>query len=129
MGNPSHRAEEYLQPAEQRKFRRDILVRLEDPRYDPVFQYAVETAPDRPVQDAIRDLLLQAISPSAMDGAIRAARMQAYAEARDRVTREVWGFLRQLARTLELEGTSESTASTPQQGNRIGEPDSFREAA
>lgn len=118
MGRPgSHKAEEYVRPPKQRGFRRDVQVYLEDERYDPVFRYALETAPDRPVQDAIRELLLLAVAADAKDASIRAGRMQAYREAHEHVISKLIRFLNQLRTELELDPVGSETQ--PQAGNTI----------
>ena len=94
------RPEEYL--AKERAWKRTVHVDLDDPRFDPVFEYALATGPDRPVQDGIRDLLLQATAADAANPAIRAARQQALMEARNYVARAIWVFLNQLTKDLQL---------------------------
>jgi hypothetical protein len=96
------RPAQYLQPPNERGFKRVVNIDLEDPRFDPVFAYAVATGPDRPVQDGIRDLLLQATAEIASNPAILAARQQALAEARVHVAKEIWAFLNKLAADLRL---------------------------
>lgn len=99
---PAKRPEDYCKSPHERGFRRVIQVDLDSGLYDPVFEYAAATAPDRPVQDAIRDLLLQAVAADAKDAAIRAARAQALTEVRDYCAREIWIFLRKLGENLQL---------------------------
>jgi hypothetical protein len=74
-----------------------INVDLDDPRFDPVFQYAADVAPERPIQDSLRDLLLQAVALDAKDASIRDARRQAFREARDYSLRALGTALRQIA--------------------------------
>ena len=104
---------EYLQ--RERGWKRIVTVDLDDERFDPVFAYALATGPDRPIQDAIRDLLLQATAADAANPAIRAARNQALMEAREIVTRRIWGFLNQIKSELQLQpiaGEPAGSAST-----------------
>ena len=123
----ARRPAEYVKAPQERGFKRVVNLDLDDERWDPVFKYAAETAPDRPVQDGIRDLLLQAIAENAVNGAILAARQQAYAEARDHVAREIWNFLRKLARDLQL-APLPGEAVGPSSGNFIA-ADSSEKAA
>lgn len=95
------RAEAYALPAERRGFRRIVNVDLDDPRFDPVFVYAVEVAPERPVQDTLRDLLLQAIALDAKDGAVRSARRQAYREAREYALKTLGAALKGMEADLD----------------------------
>jgi hypothetical protein len=92
-----------VKPPKERGFRRVISVDLDDPQYDPVFAYALETGPDRPVQDAIRDLLLQALAVNAADTSIRNARRLAYLDARNRAASAIFAFMKGLAREFEAE--------------------------
>ena len=84
----------YLDPSF--RGRRSFTMDLNDPVFDPVFTYALATSPDRPVQDAVRELLLQAVAADQGDGAVRAARMAAYREARHAVFGEINEMFRQL---------------------------------
>jgi hypothetical protein len=95
------RPSDYLKPVQERGFRRVINIDLDDPRFDPVFAYAVACGPDRPVQDGIRDLLLQAVSVNAENTAIRNARHAAYTEARNGLTSRLFLFLKTLAAEYE----------------------------
>lgn len=88
-------------PTGQRGFRRVINVDLDDPRFDPIFVYAVEVAPERPVQDTLRDLLLQAIALDAKDGAVRSARRQAYREAREYALKTLGAALKRMEADLD----------------------------
>jgi hypothetical protein len=129
MVRRAHSPSDYLLPPEIRKFKRDVTVYLEDPMFDSVFKYALETAPDRPVQDAIRDLLLQAIAADAANGAIRVARMMAFRETRARTLTACAGFMRHLAEELQAEAAGATETATPQLENRIEIPASAEDAA
>lgn len=109
---------EFLKPASERGFRRTINVDLDDARFDPVFAYAVATGPDRPIQDAIRDLLLQAVAENAENTAIRNARMHAYLDARNRAGSALFTFLKGLAAEFEHD-TAGSEPIGVQAGNSI----------
>ena len=77
-------------------------------------------APDRPVQDGIRDLVLQATAMNAKDATILAAHMQAYREARDLLLAAVGRFLKQLQAELAIESVNSDVAdSQAQAGNTI----------
>jgi hypothetical protein len=114
----ARRPAEYAKTLKERGFKRVVNVDLEDSRFDSVFSYAVAVGPDRPVQDAIRELLLQALAAEAVNPAIRAGRLAAYADARDRVITATREFLRELARDLELEPAAGETSGI-QPGNFI----------
>lgn len=104
---------QYSAPRQERNFRRVVSVDLDDDRFDPVFRYAMATNPDRPVQDAIRDLLLQAVEADAKDGTIRAARRQAYIEARNQAFLKLSTFLRHLAAETDvLRAQTDGTVET-----------------
>jgi hypothetical protein len=118
MRTGARRPSEYAKSLKERGFRRVVNVDLEDSRFDGVFSYAVAVGPDRPVQDAIRELLLQALAAEAVNPAIRAGRLAAYADARDRVIGATREFLRELARDLELESSCSENAGI-QPGNYI----------
>ena len=96
------RPAEYVKGPQERGFKRIVSIDLDDPRFDAVFAYALETGADRPVQDAIRDLLLQATAELAVNPAILTARRQALKEARQLIGREIWRFLHELARDFQL---------------------------
>lgn len=117
---PSRRAEDFARPAEERGFKRALNIDLDDPRFDPVFRYALETQPDRPVQDAIRDLLLQATAADQANPAIREARMQAFRETKTRILSEIAPFLHRFAHELELETTGAEPVGA-QPGNFVDE--------
>lgn len=116
---PSILPEDWLRSPEDRKRRRVITVDLEGERFDPIFQYANAVAPDRSVQESIRDLLLQSISDDPMAVAIREAKRMAYKEARERVLADVSKYLRQLAVELDLEPQSRETQGLPAAENQI----------
>ena len=109
-------AADYARQANERGFRRIVNVNLDDSAFDPVFAYAANTAPDRPVAEAIRDLLLQAVALDAANPALRTARMQAYGDARRRVNGTIAAALRQLAQELELEPVGDESVGI-QPGN------------
>lgn len=94
---------QYAKGPRERGFRRVVSVDLDDPRFDPVFAYAVEVAPENPVQDSIRDLLLQAVAMNASDSTIREAHRQAYRDVQQRVTIALRESCREIAHELELD--------------------------
>jgi len=118
MRTGARKPSDYAKSLKERGFRRVLNVDLEDSRFDPVFTYAVAVGPDRPAQDAIRELLLQALATEAVNPAIRAGRLAAYADARDRVLTATREFLHELARDLELESAGNENAGI-QPGNYI----------
>jgi len=93
----------YLAPT--LKGRRAFTLDLNDAIFDPVFAYAQATAPERSIQDTVRELLVQATSEDARDGAIRGARMQAYREARALVFDEMSQKLKEISALLKLHVT------------------------
>ncbi len=120
---PSILPEDWLRSPEDRRRRRVISVDLEGERFDPIFKYATAVNPDRSVQESIRDLLLQAVADEPMNAALREARRQVYREVKERVLRDITGFLRQLAGELELEPIAEDVSNLPEPGNRIIDKD------
>jgi hypothetical protein len=82
--------------------RRTFNLDLNDAAFDPVFQYATQTSPDRPIQDTVRELLLQAAAFDAENGAVRAARLQAYRETRREMNSRLGAALREIASALEI---------------------------
>lgn len=111
--------EEWLRSPEDRRRRRTITVDLEGERFDPIFQYATAVAPDRSVQESIRDLLLQAVADEPVNAAVREARRQAFAEVRERALLEVRRFFVELAISLDLEPVTNEARSQPPVENRI----------
>ena len=105
----------YLSPSF--KGRRVMSLDLHDGAFDPVFAYAAQVAADRPVQDVVRELVLQAISLDAGSAAVRAARSQAYREAKRDVLSRISAHLRILAVELDLEPAG--SAEGPQPENYI----------
>ena len=114
----ARRAADYAKEPKERPFRRVVTIDLEDGRFDPIFSYAVAVGPDRPVQDAIRELLMQAIEVEALNPAIRAGRKAAFTEVRNTVVSATKAFLRQLARDLEFQPAGTETTGI-QPGNFI----------
>lgn len=94
------------------KGRRSFGLDLHDHVFDPVFAYANAANPERPIQDAIRELLLQAVAQDARDGSIRAARIQAYREAQREIMIASSDFLRELAKRFELKALGDSANVT-----------------
>jgi hypothetical protein len=90
----------YLSPTS--KGRRAFTLDLNDAIFDPVFAYAMATGPERSIQDTVRELLVQATTEDARDGAIRGARMQAYREARTLVFEEMSQKLKEVSALLKL---------------------------
>ena len=88
--------------------RRSFGLDLHDAIFDPVFDYAEATAPERPIQDTIRELLLQAVANDARDGAIRGAKIQAYREAQRAIMTEAAEFLRNLADRLHVKSLGDT---------------------
>lgn len=114
IGKP---AAHYLSPSF--KGRRVVTVDLHDPAFEAVFTYAEQTGPDRPVQDAIRELLLMAVSPEVVGGATRAAQIAAYREARRDAFRELQEMFKTLA--ARCEGSALLAPSeAPMQENVVG---------
>lgn len=103
------------------KNRRRIFISLEGDRFDPIFTYAQATAPDQPVQDAIRDLLLQAVSDDPILAAVRQAKIVAHREAKLRIHKDVAAKLREIAVELEIEPLGDEALTLPTTGNVIGE--------
>ena len=102
----------WLKPLAERGRRRTIVVDLEDSRFDPVFQYAVTVGhDDNPVQDAIRDLLLQATSDSAALATVAAAHRRAYRDESNKVRTEIMHAIREVAVRLGFEAPTELSAA------------------
>ncbi|HUI23291.1 MAG TPA: hypothetical protein VLY82_02745 [Nitrososphaerales archaeon] len=91
--------------------KRTLTLDLNDSAYQGVFEYAQAVCPDRPVQEAIRDLLLQALGSNPEGGAIRAARIQAYREIRDRMYRDLGVFLKSLSVQVDQEANCSESHS------------------
>jgi hypothetical protein len=100
----------YLSP--DFKGRRAFGLDLDDAIFDPVFAYAMATGPDRPVQEAVRELLVQATAANALDGAILGARTQAYRETRNAIYIEIASVLKAIAARMELSQIPDSDYST-----------------
>jgi len=83
--------------------RRTFTLDLHDAAFDPVFHYATQTSPDRPIQDTVRELLLQAVALDAENGAVRAARLQAYRETRRELNSRLGSAIREIANALEIQ--------------------------
>ena len=96
---------------------------LEDRVFDAVFAYGEQVMPERPVQDAVRELLVQATANDARDGAIRGARIQAYREARDTIFSEIATRLAELARSFGVRGFADQGEEplAPPANNAVGE--------
>ena len=114
------RPSDYTKGPRERGFRRVVSVDLEDPRFDAVFQYAAEVAPNHSVQDSIRDLLLQAVASNPSDAAIREARRQAYRDVHARSQIAISLAFKALSQELALDPAEESAGVQPENFIAVG---------